>query len=118
MTGRAFGIGRDLPYRVLIVVPAGAVRPCSDHMHEFCRACELAYRAHKLSQQKPGVWDYVIWCFANPMRAQAFHRQIGGERITVTEEFRERDRGSFDCRRRYFLVRRLLRGVASGLQAK
>jgi hypothetical protein len=85
MTGRLLGIGRDFPYRVLIRVPAGAVRPMVDGMHEFCRARELIYRTYELPRQKPGVWDYVTWCFANPMHAHAFRRQFGGERITVTE---------------------------------
>jgi hypothetical protein len=92
MAGPVLGIGRDLPYRVLIRVPAGAVHPMLDHLHEFCRAREWTYRAHKLPQRKPGLWDYVIWCFANPMHAQAFRSHFGGERITVTEEF-ERSRG-------------------------
>jgi hypothetical protein len=36
-------------------VPAGAVRPILDRMHEFCRAREMTYRADE-SPQKPGVW--------------------------------------------------------------
>jgi hypothetical protein len=91
MTGRVRGIGRTLPYRVLTRVPAGAARPMLDHMHEFCRARELTYRASEVPRQQSGVWDYIIWCFANPLHAYVFHRQFGGERITVTEEFGERD---------------------------
>jgi hypothetical protein len=87
MTGRVLGIGRDLPYRVVVRVPAGAVCPMLDHMHEFCRAREMTYRAHE-SPRKPGVWEYVVWCFANPIHAHVFRRHFGGERITVTEEFR------------------------------
>jgi hypothetical protein len=85
MTGRVVGIGRDFPYRVLIRVPAGAVRPMVDSMHEFCSTRALPYRTYELPRQKPGVWDYVIWCFANPMHAHSFRRQFGGERITITE---------------------------------
>jgi hypothetical protein len=85
--GCVLGIGRDFPYRVVIRVPAGAVRPMLEHMHEFCRTREWTYRTHE-SSRKPGAWDYVIWCFANPMHAQVFRRHFGGERITVTEEFR------------------------------
>jgi hypothetical protein len=83
MTGRVVGIGRDFPYRVLIRVPAGAVRPMANAMHEFCRARALLYRTYELPRQE--LWDHVIWCFANPMHAHAFRRQFGGERITVTE---------------------------------
>jgi hypothetical protein len=56
-----------------------------DHMHEFCRTHELTYRASEVPRQKPGMWDYVIWCFANPIHVYAFRRQFGGERFTVTE---------------------------------
>jgi hypothetical protein len=74
-------IGRDFPYQVLIRVPPGTVL---DDMHEFCRARELTCRTHDLPR-KSSVWDYVVWCFANPMHAHVFRRQFGGERITATE---------------------------------
>lgn len=61
-----------------------AVRPMLDHMHEFCRARELIYRASEVPR-KPGVWEYVVWCFANPIHAHLFRRHFGGERITVIE---------------------------------
>jgi hypothetical protein len=91
---RVLGIGRDFPYRVLIRVSVGAGRPTLDHMHEFCRAGEMAYRVHQLPR-KPGVWEYIVWCFANPIHAHVFRRHFGGERITITEAFRPEkpDRG-------------------------
>jgi hypothetical protein len=94
MIGRVLGIGRDFPYRVLIRVPAGAGHPMLDQMHEFCRARDMTYRAHELPR-KPGVHEYVVWCFANPIHAHVFRRHFGGERITITEEFRRErpDRG-------------------------
>jgi hypothetical protein len=65
-----------------------------DDMHEFCRAREMTYRTHELPR-KPGVREYVVWCFANPIHAHVFRRHFGGERITITEEFRREkpDRG-------------------------
>jgi hypothetical protein len=48
----------------------------------------MTYRAHE-SPRKPGVWEYVVWCFANPIHAHVFRRHFGGERITVTEERRK-----------------------------
>jgi hypothetical protein len=82
MWGRVLEIGRDFPYRVLIRVPAGA--SLLDNMHEFWRARELTYQTHNL-RRKPDVWDYLMWCFVNPMHAHEFRRQFGGEGITAIE---------------------------------
>ena len=78
-------IGGHFPYRVAIRVPEGAAPATVAAMYQFCHARALPHRMYSSSGRKPGLWDYTIWCFANPMGAYAFYRQFGGERITVTD---------------------------------
>jgi len=78
-------IGDHFPYQVAIRIPKGAPRAVVSDMYGFCHARALPYRMYSAIQRQPGLWDYTIWCFANPTHAQTFHRKFGGERITVTE---------------------------------
>jgi hypothetical protein len=79
-------IGGHFPYRVVIRIPKGAPRAVVADMYQFCHACALPYRMYSSTLgRKPGLWDHTIWCFADLMGAHAFHRQFGGERITVTD---------------------------------
>jgi uncharacterized protein YodC (DUF2158 family) len=78
-------IGGHFPYRVAIRVPKGAPRMMVADMYRFCGAHSLPYRMYSSLWRTSDLWDYTIWCFANPMDASAFHRKFGGDRITVTD---------------------------------
>jgi hypothetical protein len=78
-------IAGNFPYQVAIRVPAGGLLALAADMYKFCHAQALPYRMFRPSETKSGVWEHAIWCFANPMHAQAFRRRFGGDCITVAE---------------------------------
>jgi hypothetical protein len=58
-------------------------------MYRYCNARAVPYRTYSLPRRKSGLWDHIIWCFADPIGARTFHRKFGGERINVTDYYEE-----------------------------
>jgi len=77
-------IAADFPYQVVVSVPAVGLGALVADMYGFCHARALPYRIKTQPRQEAVASDYAIWCFANLKDADLFHRQFGGERVTIT----------------------------------
>jgi hypothetical protein len=81
MTRDARKIARHFPYHIR--VQAGGNELLAK-MYEFCRALELPFQMG--TSPRSERWDYVTWCFLNPLHARAFQKEFGGALMTVTED--------------------------------
>jgi hypothetical protein len=67
-------IDRDWPHQVAL--PATVVIARFKEVHETSRRLSACPRTHAFRRDDI---DYVVYCFARPEEANAFHGQFGGE---------------------------------------
>ena len=68
------------PHQVAIPSPAGGHGARLMEMHAFCRGARARYYT-KVDRREGG--NFTRFCFDDPVDADAFAAQFGGERITI-----------------------------------
>jgi hypothetical protein len=70
-------IDREWPHQVALPADQCSGRAYAT-LHQFCAGLSLCPRGHSFRREDR---DYVVFCFAHPVHAEAFRQRLGGEII-------------------------------------